>query len=118
MATSAAINTDLTYLQASKGLKSWLFTLDHKRIALLYLYTVISFFLVGVLLGGLIRLELIAPGVPLETCREESPVCAIHGGKAVACLRTKLSDKPARFLVGRHGSARACRADLPDRCLV
>ena len=33
-----------TYLNASYGLKSWLLTKDHKRIALLYLVTITLFF--------------------------------------------------------------------------
>jgi cytochrome c oxidase subunit 1 len=35
-----------TYLNASYGLKSWLLTGDHKRIAMMYLVGV-SFFVVG-----------------------------------------------------------------------
>ena len=35
------------YLNASYGLKSWLLTKDHKRIALLYLFTITLFFALG-----------------------------------------------------------------------
>ena len=44
------------------GIAAWLFSTDHKRIGLLYFYSVLGFFMVGVILGLLIRLELIAPG--------------------------------------------------------
>ena len=49
------------YLNAEKGIKSWIFTLDHKRIGILYLILILTFFLAAVLLGGLIRLELLKP---------------------------------------------------------
>ena len=35
------------YLNAKKGLMSWLFTIDHKRIGVMYLATVLTFFLTG-----------------------------------------------------------------------
>ena len=35
------------YLNANYGLRSWLLTTDHKRIAILYLISVTLFFLVG-----------------------------------------------------------------------
>ena len=35
------------YLNAHYGWKSWLFTLDHKRIALLYMISITFFFVIG-----------------------------------------------------------------------
>ncbi|MEO7919010.1 MAG: cytochrome c oxidase subunit I [Thermoanaerobaculia bacterium] len=49
------------YLNADYGLKSWLLTRDHKRIALLYLISVTIFFAIGGLMAVLIRLELATP---------------------------------------------------------
>ncbi|MGB9692873.1 MAG: cytochrome c oxidase subunit I [Candidatus Sumerlaeaceae bacterium] len=49
------------YLRAGYTLKSWLLTVDHKRIALLYLIGVTFFFIIGGILAFLIRLELITP---------------------------------------------------------
>ena len=46
------------YLNEKRGLASWLFTLDHKRIGLLYMGTVFTFFLVGGVFALLLRLEL------------------------------------------------------------
>jgi len=48
--------------KAKKGIRAWIFSTDHKRISLLYLCSVLTFFVVGVILGELMRLELIAPG--------------------------------------------------------
>ena len=59
--STAAIQSKSFY-EEKKGLKSWIFSTDHKRIGLLYFYSLGSFFLVGVILGLLMRLELISPG--------------------------------------------------------
>ncbi len=69
----------LNYLNAQKGVFSWLFTLDHKRIALLYLYSIISFFLVGASLGILMRLELLNPGRDLIGPQTYNEVFTLHG---------------------------------------
>ncbi len=55
---SAVGHSGDNYINHSKGLKSWLTTLDHKRIGLMYLASVLFFFLVGGIFALLIRLEL------------------------------------------------------------
>lgn len=52
----------LNYIEHEKGLWSWLTSLDHKRIALLYFYSIATFFLMGGIFALLIRLELFKPG--------------------------------------------------------
>ncbi|MBP9143082.1 MAG: cytochrome c oxidase subunit I [Thermoanaerobaculia bacterium] len=49
------------FLTNGHGLKSWLLTLDHKRVAMLYLISVSCFFLLGGIFAMLIRLELMTP---------------------------------------------------------
>ncbi len=49
------------YLNAHYGIKSWLFTRDHKRIALLYLISISIFFALGGFYAIAIRLELLTP---------------------------------------------------------
>ena len=49
------------YLNADYGLRSWLLTKDHKRIALLYLISISVFFALGGLMAVLIRMELATP---------------------------------------------------------
>lgn len=44
---------------SEKGLKSWLFTLDHKRIGLMYFFTTLFFFIVGGIFALLVRFELL-----------------------------------------------------------
>ncbi len=50
------------YLNVKYGLTSWLFTVDHKRIAILYLISVTAMFVLGSLFAALIRIELLTPG--------------------------------------------------------
>ncbi len=49
------------YLTHSRGFVSWAFTLDHKRIAILYLVGVMSMFAIGGIFALLLRLELFTP---------------------------------------------------------
>ena len=49
------------YLNKEYGACSWLFTTDHKRIALLYLMSITFFFFIGGFFALLIRLELLTP---------------------------------------------------------
>ena len=46
-------NTKQNYLNHPKGIMSWLLTLDHKRIGLMYLFSGILFFFLGGLLSRL-----------------------------------------------------------------
>ena len=50
-----------TYLNADHSLKSWLLTVDHKRICILYLLTITFFFFIGGFMATLVRLELLTP---------------------------------------------------------
>ena len=47
----------VNYLNASYGIKSWLFTTDHKRIALLYLASITFMFFVGGTAAVLMRIH-------------------------------------------------------------
>ncbi len=51
----------LNYLNNGHGLKSWLLTKDHKRIAILYLISVSAFFILGGIFALLIRINLLVP---------------------------------------------------------
>ncbi len=48
------------YLNAEKGIMSWLTSLDHKRIGILYFISVLTFFLLGGIAALLLRGELFA----------------------------------------------------------
>jgi cytochrome c oxidase subunit 1 len=69
----------VNYLNARYGLKSWLLTRDHKRIALLYLASVTLFFFLGGLFAVLIRLELMTPAGDLVQSETYNKFFTMHG---------------------------------------
>jgi cytochrome c oxidase subunit 1 len=68
-----------SYLNSEYGLKSWLLTQDHKRIALLYLFTTSFFFVIGGTAASLIRLELLTPVGDLVASDTYNKLFSIHG---------------------------------------
>lgn len=62
-----------------KGLLSWIFATDHKRIALLYLYAIVAFFFIGAILGMAMRVELAAPGETIMKPQTYNGVFTVHG---------------------------------------
>jgi cytochrome c oxidase subunit 1 len=62
-----------------KGILSWLLSTDHKRIGLLYLYSIIVFFFVAAILGLLMRVELFRPGEDIMTAQTYNGMFTIHG---------------------------------------
>ena len=69
----------LHYLNVSYGLKSWLLTKDHKRIAILYLLGISVFFLIGGLFAVLIRLELATPAGDMVQPDTYNRLFTMHG---------------------------------------
>ncbi len=69
----------VNYLNATYGVKSWLLTLDHKRIALLYLGTITLMFVVGGMAAVLMRLNLIEPQGALVEPETYNKLFSIHG---------------------------------------
>jgi cytochrome c oxidase subunit I len=67
------------YLNIEHGIKSWLLTQDHKRIAILYLLTTVFFFMIGGFAAALIRLELLTPAGDLVTADTYNKLFSIHG---------------------------------------
>lgn len=61
-----------------RGILSWLMSTDHKKIGIMYLGALLSFFSVGVILGFLVRLSLIAPG-KIMTAQTYNEVFTTHG---------------------------------------
>ncbi|MGB2666615.1 MAG: cytochrome c oxidase subunit I [Candidatus Acidiferrum sp.] len=67
------------YLNASYGLKSWLLTTDHKRIAWLYLIATTFFFFIGGAAATLMRLNLIEPQGSLVEPSTYNRLFTLHG---------------------------------------
>ncbi|HEX7175060.1 MAG TPA: cbb3-type cytochrome c oxidase subunit I [Pyrinomonadaceae bacterium] len=69
----------VNYLNADYGIKSWLLTLDHKRIAILYLVSVTFFFALGGAYAIAIRLELMTPAGDLVQSHTYNKLFTQHG---------------------------------------
>jgi cytochrome c oxidase subunit 1 len=69
----------LHYLNASYGIRSWLFTTDHKRIAWLYLLSVTFFFFIGGFFATLLRIELLTPQGDLVQAENYNKLFTMHG---------------------------------------
>ena len=67
------------YLNKEYGIKSWLLTTDHKRIALLYLLSITFFFFIGGFFALLIRLELLTPAGDLVQADTYNKLFTMHG---------------------------------------
>ena len=67
------------YLNAGYGVKSWLLTVDHKRIAILYLIAVTFFFALGGLMAVLIRVELATPVGDVVQADTYNRLFTMHG---------------------------------------
>jgi cytochrome c oxidase subunit 1 len=67
------------YLTASYGAKSWLLTVDHKRIAILYMISITLFFFVGGAAATLVRLELMTPAGDVVQPETYNKMFTLHG---------------------------------------
>ena len=79
MATTAVTVERKNYLNAEYGIRSWLFTTDHKRIALLYLISITAMFFIGGFFALLVRLELLTPAGDLLTADMYNKAFTMHG---------------------------------------
>jgi cytochrome c oxidase subunit I len=69
----------VNYLTVSYGVKSWLLTVDHKRIALLYMFSISIMFAIGGIFATLIRLELITPPGDMVQSETYNKFFTMHG---------------------------------------
>lgn len=67
------------YWNATKGFKSWALTVDHKRIGMMYLMAVLTFFFLGGLFALLVRLELVVPGENFVGQKGYNQLFTLHG---------------------------------------
>jgi cytochrome c oxidase subunit I len=68
---------------AEKGFHSWAFTLDHKRIGVLYIFTTLGFFLLGGAIAMLLRLKLLIPGPALFSDHTYNVLFTMHGAMMI-----------------------------------
>ena len=67
------------FLNATHTVKSWLLTMDHKRVGLLYLISITFFFLIGGTFASMIRLELATPEADLLEADQYNTAFTMHG---------------------------------------
>ncbi|MFO0875406.1 MAG: hypothetical protein U0575_15755, partial [Phycisphaerales bacterium] len=69
------------YLTHSRGFLSWALTLDHKRIGVMYLVSVLASFFVGGVFALLVRTELLTPGptIPGVDANVYNKLFTLHG---------------------------------------
>ncbi len=72
-------SSHVDYIHEGKGIWSWLTTLDHKRIGLMYLFTNLLFFFVGGILALLVRLEHLTPGMTIMGPDAYNRIFTLHG---------------------------------------
>ncbi|HEV8523879.1 MAG TPA: cytochrome c oxidase subunit I [Terriglobales bacterium] len=78
-ALTPAVTPREHYLNAEYGIRSWLLTTDHKRIALLYLISITFFFFLGGAFATIVRLELMTPAGDLVTSDTYNKMFTMHG---------------------------------------
>ncbi len=71
------------YLNQTTGIVSWLTTVDHKRIGIMYLITVLTGFTLGGIFALLVRLELLTPGKTIMTAQQYNQAFTLHGAAMV-----------------------------------
>ncbi len=76
---SATTTKDVNYLNWSHTVSSWLLSVDHKRIGLLYLAGITAFFFIGALMAAIFRIELATPGGSLVTAETYNRLFTLHG---------------------------------------
>jgi cytochrome c oxidase subunit 1 len=74
-----SLQSRVNYLNADYGIKSWLLTTDHKRIALLYLASITVMFVVGGAFAVVMRLHLIVPQGALVQPETYNKLFTMHG---------------------------------------
>jgi cytochrome c oxidase subunit 1 len=71
----------MSYLEESgrKGIRSWIFSTDHKRIGILYLVSMFSLFFIAVFFGVLMRIEQMRVDPPIFPPQMYNALFTLHG---------------------------------------
>src|SRR5512144_2514317 len=68
-----------TYLNTGQTIRSWLLTLDHKRIGILYLVSISFMFIIGGAAASMVRLELLTPDGDVMNHETYNKMFSLHG---------------------------------------
>jgi len=79
--TAGAVYGEGSFLASSgrTGLLAWILSTDHKRIGILYLVSMLTFFLVGMTIGVLMRLEQLTIGPTIMQPQTYNAMFTLHG---------------------------------------
>ncbi|HEX4807283.1 MAG TPA: cbb3-type cytochrome c oxidase subunit I, partial [Bryobacteraceae bacterium] len=79
MIQAVAARIEKNYLNQEQGILSWLLTTDHKRIAILYTFSITAFFFLGGFFALMMRLELLSPRNWLVSAETYNKLFTMHG---------------------------------------
>ncbi|MBN2366734.1 MAG: cytochrome c oxidase subunit I [Calditrichaeota bacterium] len=79
VAGSLAAEKNFYQEKTHKGILAWLLSTDHKRIGIMYLFSMLTFFLIAVFLGFLMRLEMLTPGETVMGAHTYNSIFTLHG---------------------------------------
>jgi cytochrome c oxidase subunit I len=77
--TEHNLDAGTNYLNCATGIKSWLFTQDHKRIAIMYMWSIFATFLLGGIFALLVRTELLTPQKTIVDANTYNDFFTLHG---------------------------------------
>src|SRR6476619_7268063 len=92
--------------QSTHGWRSWLTTIDHKRIGILYGGTALFFFFIGGIEALLIRAQLAQPNGQVLTPGQYNQVFTMHGTTMVFLVVMPLAAAFANYLIPLQIGAR------------
>ncbi len=93
-------------VKEASGLWSWLTTIDHKRIGVLYGVTAFAFFLIGGLEALIIRTQLIRPNNDIVSADRYNQLFTMHGTTMIFLAIMPLSSAFFNFVVPLQIGAR------------
>ena len=88
------------------GVWSWLTTVDHKRIGLLYFYTALAFFIIGGIEAELLRIQLQGPNREFVSAELYNQLFTMHGTTMIFLAIMPLSAAFFNFLIPLQIGAR------------
>ena len=91
---------------ATTGWKSWIFTIDHKKIGLMYGFTAMVFFVVGGCEALLIRLQLARPNGTILSAGTYNEMFTMHGTTMIFLFVMPMVAAFANYLVPLQIGAR------------
>src|SRR4029077_13636071 len=100
-ARRVAVNSEAGYPVTWKEacVASWLVTVDHKRIGILYIGASLFFFVLGGILAVLMRAQLATPGEKLLTKNSYDEVLTMHGTTMIFLVVVPILAGFAKYLV-------------------